>query len=175
MKKGLIHIYTGSGKGKTTCSVGLGARALGQGLKVTYCHFMKRPELYGYHEIDSLKALGATIMGFTDGHPYFNKEVTPEMLRQQVADALVFLSGYLQTAQPDLMIMDEILITVRDGFLAEDVLLDFINRKPEGTELVLTGRGATERLIERADYVSEINKVKHPFDQGIASRKGIEF
>lgn len=175
MKKGLVHIYTGTGKGKTTCSVGLGARALGQGFKVTYCHFMKRPELYGYHEIDSLKALGATIMGFTDGHPHFNKEVTPEMLQKQVAEALVFLSGYLQTAKPDMMIMDEILITVRDGFLEEEVLLDFINQKPEGTELVLTGRGATEGLIARADYVSEINMVKHPYQQGIPSRKGIEF
>ena len=175
MKKGLVHIYTGTGKGKTTCSVGLGARALGQGFKVTYCHFMKRPELYGYHEIDSLKALGATIFGFTDGHPHFNKEVTPEMLQKQVAEALVFLSGYLQTAKPDLMIMDEILITVRDGFLEEDVLLEFVNRKPEGTELVLTGRGATAKLIERADYVSEINMIKHPYQQGTPSRKGIEF
>ena len=175
MKKGLVHIYTGTGKGKTTCAVGLGARALGQGFKVTYCHFMKRPDLYGYHEIDSLKALGATIMGFTDGHPFFNKEVTPEMLRQQMAEALVFLSGYVQTAQPDLLILDEIIITIRDGFLEEDVLLDFINQKPAGTELVLTGRGATAKLIERADYVSEINKIKHPFDQGITSRRGIEF
>ncbi|WP_372776131.1 cob(I)yrinic acid a,c-diamide adenosyltransferase [Mangrovibacterium sp.] len=175
MKKGLVHIYTGTGKGKTTCSVGLAARALGQGFKVIYAHFMKRPELYGYHEIDSLKILGATVMGFTDGHPHFNKDVTPEVLSKQVAEALVYLSGYLQTAKPDLLILDEILITVRDGFLREDVLLDFIDQKPEGTELVLTGRGATDRLIERADYVSEINKIKHPFDQGIASRKGIEF
>lgn len=175
MKKGLVHIYTGTGKGKTTSAVGLGARALGQGFKVTYCHFMKRPELYGYHEIDSLKALGATVMGFTDGHPFFNKEVTPEMLQKQVAEALIFLSGYLQTAKPDLLILDEIIITVRDSFLEEDVLLDFINQKPEGTELVLTGRGATPRLIERADYVSEINMVKHPYQQGIQSRKGIEF
>lgn len=175
MKKGLVHIYTGTGKGKTTCAVGLGTRALGQGFSVTYCHFMKRPELYGYHEIDMLKKLGATTMGFTDGHPHFNKEATPELLRKQVAEALIFLSGYVHTAQPDLLILDEIIITIRDGFLEEGVLLDFINQKPEGTELVLTGRGATPGLIERADYVSEINMVKHPYQQGIPSRKGIEF
>jgi len=175
MKKGLVHIYTGTGKGKTTAAVGLATRALGQNFKVTYVHFMKRPELYGYHEIDSLKKLGATVMGFTDGHPSFNKEVSPETLRAQLAEAITFLKGYLQSSNPDLLILDEILITVRDGFLEEDVLLDFISQKPEGTELVLTGRGATEKLIERADYVSEINKVKHPFDQGIPSRKGIEF
>ncbi len=175
MKKGLVHIYTGTGKGKTTTSVGLAARALGQNFKVVYAHFMKRPDLYGYHEIDSLRSLGATIMGFTDGHPFFDKTLDPEKLKQQVSDALVFLSGYLKSSPPDLLILDEILITVRDGFLAEDDLLEFINQKPEGTELVLTGRGATERLIERADYVSEINKVKHPYDQGIPSRRGIEF
>lgn len=175
MKKGLVHIYTGTGKGKTTASVGLGARALGQGFKVVYAHFMKRPDLYGYHEIDSLKKLGATIMGFTDGHPFFDKSISPETLKVQVQEALVFLSGYLKSSPPDLLIMDEILITVRDGFLQEDDLLEFINQKPEGTELVLTGRGATDRLIERADYVSEINKIKHPYDQGISSRKGIEF
>ncbi|MGQ7870196.1 cob(I)yrinic acid a,c-diamide adenosyltransferase [Sunxiuqinia sp. sy24] len=175
MKQGLVHIYTGTGKGKTTASVGLATRALGQDLKVVYAHFMKRPELYGYHEIDSLKKLGATIMGFTDGHPGFNKSVTSEMLRQQVAEALVYLSAYCQTASPGLMILDEILICVRDGFLDEADLIHFIESKPETMELVLTGRGATDGLIEKANYVSEINKVKHPFDEGIPSRKGIEF
>ena len=175
MKQGLVHIYTGTGKGKTTAAVGLATRALGQKLTVVYAHFMKRPELYGYHEIDSLKELGATIMGFTDGHPSFNKEIKPENLTKQVKEALVYLAGYLQTSPPDLLILDEILITVRDGFLDEDLLLNFIDEKPNGMELVLTGRGATEKLIARASYVSEINKIKHPFDEGIPSRKGIEF
>jgi len=175
MKKGLVHIYTGTGKGKTTCAVGLAARALGHGFKVTYCYFLKEPELYGYHEIDSLKKLGATIFGLSDGHPHFSKEDKTEKLRRQMVEALVFLTGYLQTTPTDLLIMDEILIAIRDGFLEEDVLLDFINKKPESTELVLTGRGATDRLIELADYVSEINKVKHPYDQGLLSRKGVEF
>ncbi len=175
MKKGLVHIYTGTGKGKTTASVGLAARALGQGLTVVYAHFMKRPELYGYHEIDSLKVLGATVLGFTDGHPHFDKTLKAEDLRKQVAEALVYLSGYSVPAAPDLLIMDEILICVRDGFLNEADLITFIESKPETTELILTGRGATPGLIEKANYVSEINKVKHPYDEGIASRKGIEF
>jgi cob(I)alamin adenosyltransferase len=175
MKRGLVHIYTGTGKGKTTASVGLATRALGQGLKVVYAHFMKRPELYGYHEIDSLKKLGATVLGFTDGHPNFNKEVTPEQLKEQVAEALVFLTGLCQSSAFDLMILDEIIICVRDGFLDEQDLINFIDSKPETMELVLTGRGVTPGLIEKANYVSEINKIKHPFDEGIPSRKGIEF
>ena len=96
-------------------------------------------------------------------------------MTKQVKEALVYLAGYLQTSPPDLLILDEILITARDGFLDEDLLLNFIDEKPNGMELVLTGRGATEKLIARASYVSEINKIKHPFDEGIPSRKGIEF
>ena len=175
MKKGLVHIYTGNGKGKTTAAVGLATRALGQGFKVVYTHFMKRPDLYGYHEIDSLKKLGATIMGFTGGHPFFDKSLKAEDLTQQIADALAYISEYWKNSPPDLLIMDEILITVRDGFLDEANLITFIESKPASTELVLTGRGATPGLIGKANYVSEINKVKHPFDEGIPGRKGIEF
>lgn len=175
MKQGLVHIYTGTGKGKTTAAVGLATRALGRGMKVVYTHFMKRPDLYGYHEIDSLKSLGATIIGFTDGHPSFDKKLKVDDLKKQVIDALAHLSGFLQKSPPDLLVMDEILICVRDGFLDEASLITFIESKPELMELVLTGRGATPGLIEKANYVSEINKIKHPFDEGIASRKGIEF
>ncbi len=175
MEEGLIHIYTGTGKGKTTSAVGLATRALGQGFHVVYSHFMKNPKKYGYHEIDSLRKLGATIMGFTDGHPFCNKNLKTEILREQVSEGLEVLSAYLKENQVDLLIMDEILITVRDGFLKEEDLISFVKNKPEDTELVMTGRGATPKLIELADYVSEINKVKHPFDQGIIARRGIEF
>lgn len=175
MGKGYIHIYTGTGKGKTTAAVGLAVRALGHGLKVTYVHFMKQPDVYGYTEIDGLKKLGATVMGFTDGHPFCNKSLTTELLREQMHEAMIALKDYLQASPPDLLILDEILITVRDGFLDEEALLRFIGQKPNDTELVMTGRGATERLIACADYVSEIQKIKHPFDRGITSREGIEY
>ncbi|MFI3270360.1 MAG: cob(I)yrinic acid a,c-diamide adenosyltransferase, partial [Rikenellaceae bacterium] len=72
-------------------------------------------------------------------------------------------------------IMDEVLISVRDNYISEQQLLQFIDTKPEGLELVLTGRGATQAVMDRADYVSNIQKVKHPYDSGIMSRKGIEF
>ncbi len=173
--KGLIHIYTGDGKGKTTAAVGLAIRALGHGFRVCYAHFHKRPELYGYNEIQSLEKLGATIFGFTGGHPFCNKTLTREQLQREVREGLQFLSGYLTENEPDLLIMDEILISVRDGYLAEEELLDFISHKPEHTELVMTGRGATDKLIARADYVSHVSKVKHPYDQDIPSREGIEF
>ena len=175
MNTGLVHIYTGEGKGKTTAAVGLAVRALGHGMTVCYAHFNKRPELYGYHEIQSLQKLGATVLGFTEGHWSFNPKVTRESSREDVKNGLIQLTGFIQGKTPDLLILDEILISVRDGVLAEDELLEFIAQKPAELELVLTGRGATDGLIEVADYVSYIQKVKHPFDRKIYSREGIEF
>ena len=175
MKTGLIHIYTGEGKGKTTASVGLAVRALSHGLKVCYAHFNKQPELYGCNEIQSLQKLGATILGFTKGHWSFNPKVTRESSREDVKSGLAELLEFIWQEHPDLLILDEILISVRDGVLPEDELLRFIARKPEHLELVLTGRGATEGLIGVADYVSYIQKVKHPFDRKICSREGIEY
>lgn len=175
MNTGLVHIYTGEGKGKTTAAVGLAVRVLGHGMTVCYAHFNKRPELYGYHEIQSLQKLGATILGFTEGHWSFNPKVTRESSREDVKNGLIQLRGFIQGKTPDLLILDEILISVRDGVLAEDELLEFIAQKPAKLELVLTGRGATDGLIKVADYVSYIQKVKHPFDRKIYSREGIEF
>jgi len=175
MKTGLIHIYTGEGKGKTTASVGLAVRALGHGMKVCYAHFNKRPELYGYNEIQSLQKLGAIILGFTEGHWSFNPDVTRESSRVNVQNGLAQLATFIQNEKPDLLILDEILISVRDGILAEGELIEFIAQKPAHLELVLTGRGASDGLIEVADYVSYIQKVKHPFDRKIYSREGIEF
>ncbi|MDP2335403.1 MAG: cob(I)yrinic acid a,c-diamide adenosyltransferase [Bacteroidota bacterium] len=175
MKTGLIHIYTGEGKGKTTAAVGLAVRALGHGMKVCYAHFNKQPELYGYNEIQSLQKLGATILAYTKGHWSFNQEVTRESSREDVQNGLLTLSEFIQNEQSDLLVMDEILISVRDGVLMEDELISFIDRKPKHLELVMTGRGASDGLIERADYVSNIQKIKHPYDQQIFSRQGIEY
>lgn len=172
---GLIHIYTGEGKGKTTAAVGLAVRALAHGMKVCYVHFNKQPELYGYNEIQNLKKLGATVLGYTPGHWSFNPSVSPENSRKDVQNGLLALSEFIRNEQPDLLVLDEILISVRDGVLKEDELISFIDRKPEHLELVMTGRGATDGLIERADYVSYIQKIKHPYDQNIFSRQGIEF
>jgi len=173
--RGLIHIYTGEGKGKTTAAVGLAVRALGHGMHVCYAHFNKQPELYGYNEIQSLKKLGATVLGFTNGHWSFNPSVTPESSRNEVQNGLMALLEFVNNEKIDLLIMDEILISVRDGVLSEDELIRFIDQKPEHLELVMTGRGASEGLIEKADYVSYIQKIKHPYDQKILSRQGIEY
>jgi len=174
-KKGLIHIYTGDGKGKTTSAVGLGVRALGHNMNVCYAYFHKQPEKYGYTEIKSLEKLGATIFGFAKGHPFCDGSIIPEELKQQAPEGLAFLQKLVANKYFDMLIMDEIVISVRDGYLPEEQLIDFVKNKPSHLELVMTGRGATARLIELADYVSNITKVKHPYDNKITSREGIEY
>lgn len=172
---GLIHIYTGDGKGKTTACVGLATRALGSGLKVVYCSFHKRPEKYGYTEIDSLKKLGARIFNFAKGHPHLDKSIDENIIKREVLEAIDTLIKLLKTERVDMLILDEILISVRDNYLDESILIDFIKNKPPHTELVLTGRAATQNVMDLADYVSFVKKIKHPYDKGIMSREGIEY
>ncbi|NJO92817.1 MAG: cob(I)yrinic acid a,c-diamide adenosyltransferase [Chloroflexia bacterium] len=162
-------------KEKTTSAVGLGVRALGHGLKVCYAYFHKRPEKYGYTEINQLEKLGAKIYGFAKGHPFCNKELKAETLEKECYEAIKTLQNEIFSGKYDLLIMDEILISVRDGYLPEQKLIDFIKTKPETMELVMTGRGATEKVMEQADYVSNVTKVKHPYDRDITSRKGVEY
>ena len=174
-KLGLVHIYTGDGKGKTTAAVGLAARALGQGLKVCYVSFHKRPEKYAYTEIQSLEKLGATIFNMAKGHPHMDKSLDVDKIKQETHDALKTIHSLIRSEPFDLLIMDEIIISVRDKFIEEQELIDFILDKPGNLELIITGRGATNKMIEISHYVSQINKIKHPYDDGVRSRKGIEF
>lgn len=174
-KIGLVHMYTGDGKGKTTAAVGLACRALGHGLRVLYVHYHKNPEKYGYTEIAGLRKLGADILAFAKDHPFCDPGVNLDDLQMQIINSLIEINSILKNKNYDLLIMDEVLICVRDSFLDEKVLIDFVRNKPLSLELVLTGRGATQNLIDSADYVNFIKKIKHPYDQGVKGRIGIEF
>ncbi|MFI3281945.1 MAG: cob(I)yrinic acid a,c-diamide adenosyltransferase [Rikenellaceae bacterium] len=175
MDFGLIHIYTGDGKGKTTSAIGLATRALGGGAKVCYTSFHKRPERYGYTEMDALRELGATVINFAKGHPKLDRSIDPEVTKIESAQAIEQITKIIREQNFDMLIMDEILISVRDNYIPEQTLVEFIRSKPNDLELVMTGRGATQNIIDLADYVSFIEKVKHPFDRGVASRKGVEY
>lgn len=171
----MTHIYTGTGKGKTTAAVGLAVRALGHGTKVLYVYFHKNPDKYGYTEIASLAKLGAVVKGFAGSHPGCDKALDEETIKHQCRQGLEYIQSVFRQNTFEMVILDEILISVRDNFIDESELLDIIKEKPACVELVMTGRGVTEGLIEIADYMSNIEKVKHPFDMGITSRKGVEF
>ena len=140
-----------------------------------YVSFHKRPDNYGYTEMESLKKLGAVILNRAPGHPGLDKSIDAVKNANQVVAAIEEIKIFISAHHFDLLILDEILISVRDKFVEEQIIIDFIESKPSSMELVLTGRGATKRMIDAADYVSYIKKLKHPFDVGIVARKGIEF
>jgi len=174
-RKGLIQVYTGEGKGKTTAAIGLACRACGHNLTVCYISFYKEPKRWEYGEHRVLKRLGVKIYAFAVKHPHFYKNISKEEVRRECLKGLEFIKRIYREDKYDILILDEILIALRDGFLKEEEVLEILDSKPERLELILTGRGASKRMIEKADLVSEIKKIKHPYDKGIQTRKGIEY
>lgn len=170
--RGLIHVYTGSGKGKTSASVGLAARAISHNFKVCYIHFHK-----GLKEGEDkiLSKLGCDVFYFAKKHPHFDKNVQYEEIRKECLKGLEFIKEIYKENKYNLLILDEINISLKDGFVKEDEIKEILELKPKNLELVLTGRGFPESLIEKVDYVSEIKNIKHPHNKGIEERKGIEY
>ncbi len=163
----MIHIYTGDGKGKTTAAAGLALRAVGAGMRVAFFQFMKGRESA---EVGVLESLGVMVDREWDG-AFVVGRPTPEqkrMVQLQYHRAIKAVGGLY-----DLVVLDEIIVALRFGLLSEEQLLRLfeIGR----CELVLTGQGATPKLIERADLVTEMIKIKHYFDEGVGAREGIEF
>lgn len=169
--KGAIQVYTGSGKGKTSAGVGLAARAISHNFKTGYVHFHK--ERNGEDEI--LSKLGCDIFFFAKKHPHFNKDVQYEEIRKECLKGLEFIKEIYKENKYDLLILDEINISLDNGFIKEEEMTEILELKPKNLELVLTGRGFPESLIEKVDYVSKIENIKHPYDKGIRARKGIEY
>ncbi len=174
-RKGLIQVYTGDGKGKTTAAIGLACRAFGHNSKVCYIYFHKDPKRRGCGERRGLKKLGVDVFGFAKKHPHFYKNINPEDIRHECLEGIKFIKKIYQEKKYDILILDEINISLRDGFLKEKEILEVLEKKPENLELILTGRNATKRIIEKADLVSEIKKIKHPYDSGLKGRKGVEY
>ncbi len=173
MEHGLIHIYTGDGKGKSTAACGLAVRARGAGKRVIVVRFLKSPK--SGSECKALQTLGVEEKFFETGHTFIwdMNKAEKARLKQEVQRAYEYCLSASQAC--DLLIADEIIGAMHAGFLSEEQLLSLMREKGRSTELVLTGRNASEALIALADYVSEIRGVKHPFEKGIEARKGIEF
>ncbi len=174
-EKGLIQVYTGTGKGKSTAAIGQAARAAGHDFKVGFLSFFKDPEAFGYGEYESLRKLGVKTFLFAKKHPHFYKDLNPNDVCQECSRGLEFIKELFQDPSWDMLVLDEINIAVRDGFLKEEDVLSLMEAKPKKLELVLTGRGVTQKIMEKADLVSEVKEVKHPYGQGVKSRKGIEY
>jgi cob(I)alamin adenosyltransferase len=173
LKKGYIQVYTGNGKGKTTAAIGQAVRAAGFGLKTYFIQFMKK---YPYNEIKSLKSLKDFIEIEQFGSDEFiYKKISPsEVHKSKIKNGLNSALIKMKNGNFDLIILDEILVSIYFELIKEQEVLKFIYEKPEFVELILTGRYCPESIIQKADLVTEMKEIKHYYQNGIISRKGID-
>ncbi|MBC8391597.1 MAG: cob(I)yrinic acid a,c-diamide adenosyltransferase [Deltaproteobacteria bacterium] len=169
--QGYVQVYTGDGKGKTTAAIGLAVRAAGAELKVFIAQFLKMGD---YSEIKSLKKFSENITVEQFGRGRFRQgKPLPEDV-ESAKRGLEKVTSVMNSGEYDVVILEEANIAVWKGLFPEQDLLDIIDAKPMDVELVLTGRGATSKVIERADLVTEMKRIKHYYYKGVRGRVGIE-
>ncbi len=174
MAKGLIHVYTGDGKGKTTAAIGITVRAKSRGLRPMFVQFFKESDPCG--EIALLREIGIKTMVFDQvKSPFFNPDIDKDSIRQEAIKALSRLKDDFCLPDLDLIVLDEFICLVSEAVISEDEALEFLASKPQSLELILTGYGATEKIIALADYVTFMKNIKHPYDKNLDARRGIEF
>lgn len=176
MKKGLIIVYTGSGKGKTTAALGTAMRAIGQGLKVLMVQFIKGSWSYG--ELAAAALLGADrlkILPMGRGFVKVSKQKPDPSDLKLVEKAWDFAQKGILSAAYDIVILDEINYVIAYRMLDLNRVLETLRQKPEKVHVILTGRGAKRALIDEADLVTEMREVKHPYRRGVPAQPGIEY
>lgn len=176
MRCGYVHIYTGEGKGKTTAAMGLALRAAGNGLTVRIFQFCKNAPSGELYSLAKLERISVERADFACAK--FSWDMNEQERREWAEAHEALFDRACEAAcdpQVDLVILDEALGAMHAGLVSVSELLYLIGHKNRGTELVLTGRAAPPELIAAADYVTEMTLVKHPYQQGIAARKGIEY
>lgn len=174
MDKGYVQIYTGDGKGKTTAALGLGLRATGRGFKVLMIQFLKGA-FSGEHE--SVKRLdGFTILpiGGIDKFTWQLNEQETKELKDNIQANFAKIIEELDKASLDILILDEVMAAISCGFIEVEQICEIIDNKPEGMEIILTGRNAPKELTDRADLITEMKPIKHYMNSGVMARNGIE-
>jgi cob(I)alamin adenosyltransferase len=177
-RRGLVIVYTGNGKGKTTAALGLAVRAAGNGFRVLFLQFIKGQWKTG--ESQAVRALAPNIelvrmgKGFTIER-LRDKRIPMEEHEQAAADAFARAGEVVRSNAYDMVVLDELLGSIKAGLVPLDDVLQLIRDKPPTLHLVMTGRGAPQALIDAADLVTEMTPIKHPYDQGIKAQRGIEF
>lgn len=169
--KGYVQVYTGDGKGKTTAAIGLSIRAAGAGLKVFIAQFIKMGD---YSEIKALKRFSDVISVEQFGLGRFIRgKPSPEDI-EAAQKGLEKVKSILTSGQYNIVVLEEANVAVTCELFSVQELLDLIDLKPDGVELVITGRDAARPIIERADLVTEMKAIKHYFQKGVVARAGIE-
>jgi len=168
LKRGLIHVYTGNGKGKTSAALGLCLRAVGRGLKCCFIQFLKGVPTGELKGAESLPNFEICQMG----RPGYDFKVVEEDYKR-AKEALELAKE--KAKEVDVLVLDEVNVAVHLGLIPLEELLEFIREKPPSLELILTGRHAKPQLIEAADYATDFRLIKHPFYKGLKARKGIDY
>ncbi|HET6454071.1 MAG TPA: cob(I)yrinic acid a,c-diamide adenosyltransferase [Armatimonadota bacterium] len=172
-RRGLVQVYTGSGKGKTTAAWGLALRAVGAGCKVAVVQFLKPQES---SEVKAAKSI-PNLSIYGKSRPYdarLDQRESAE-LREDSRRDFGIASVLIASSDYDMVVLDEMNIVLEYGFVTCEEMLDVLRDRPDHTEVVLTGRYAPNWLIEAADLVTEMKEIKHPANGGVQARKGIEF
>ena len=168
--KGLVHVYTGDGKGKTTAALGLAMRAVGQGMKVAFIQFLKGIPCGEHLFVKQHKSFELVQISVGDS---FKK--SKEQSKKEAQQTLAYAEKEILSGKYDLVILDEVFIATSQGLITVKQVLDLLDAKPASVELVLTGRKAPPEVIQRADLVTEMLMIKHPFTEGTDARRGIEY
>jgi len=171
--EGLVQVFTGNGKGKTSAALGAILRAVGHGLKAYIVFFMKGD--YPYGEFDTLRKLPNVDMASFG----FRRLINPAKIKpEEIEQAKLALSAAREavlSGSYDMVVLDEVNVALAWQLIELDEVLKLISDKPRNVELILTGRYADTKLLEQADLVTEMVKVKHPYDEGVQAREGIEY
>ncbi len=172
-RKGLVQVLTGNGRGKTTAALGTVVRALGQGFRVHVVHFMKGTYPYGEQvTMARLENLTVSRFGKLD---FVDPDNVQDDEREEAQRALEVGMKAMLGGEYDMLVLDEVNIASGWGLVPVEKVLDLIAKKPDDVELILTGRYADKRIIDAADLVTEMVEVKHPYQQGIKARQGLEY
>lgn len=172
LEKGYIQVYTGEGKGKTTCAVGLSIRALGAGLKVAFFQFFK-PSTSS--EIKILKGFSPELFYASFHTQGFVKGKVDEALREKILEGYELFKQLLQEEEYDIFVLDEFVYALNWDIINLQQFLEVLERRPPKIEIIITGRFAPQPLIEKADLVTEMKPLKHYLDKGVKGRCGIEW
>ena len=172
-RKGSFQIYTGTGKGKTTAALGLAMRAAGAGLRTYIGEFVKFQE---YNEVKVIRERFPEIKIELFGNEglCINGRELNDLDKKTAREGFDRSMAAMKSGEYDIVILDEICIAVHTGALSEDDAMRFVNERPENVDLVFTGRDATEKMIEAADLVTDMREVKHYYNAGVESRRGID-
>jgi cob(I)alamin adenosyltransferase len=170
MMKGMIQVYTGEGKGKTTAALGLALRAAGAGFKVFIGQFLKKGS---FSELKALERLeGVEVEQFGSGS-FIGSTISRED-KQYAARGLARIREVINSGEYDLVVLDEINVALSFNLIDEVELLEIITKRPIHVEIVLTGRNATQGILKQADLVTEMREIRHYYENGVAARVGIE-